>query len=601
MLSKINSPKEIKNLNSRQLDNLAREIREFILENVSQTGGHLASNLGAVELTLALHKFLDCPKDKIVWDVSHQCYTHKILTGRKNKFKKLRQRGGISGFTKRSESKYDCFGAGHASTSISAAMGIAEAAKKQDKDTRTVAVIGDGSLTGGLALEAINQVGYLGTKLIIVLNDNKMSISPNVGALSGYTQRIEKTQIYKNVKKQMRELIENCAAGDEEYLAKLKSFKKALKKVGTPGLIFEKLGINYIGPVDGHNVSALERALKKADKLKGPSLIHARTKKGMGYQIAQDSPDKFHGVSPFEVANGQSLKAKNGRSFSAAFGDKLLKIAKRNKKVVAITAAMPSGTGLADFANQLPSQFFDVGICEEHAVTFAAGLAAEGMKPVVAIYSTFLQRSYDQIIHDVCLQNLPVVFALDRAGLVGEDGPTHHGVFDISFLRHIPNLTVLAPKDNQELEQMLEFSVCHKGPIALRYPRGCGTNFDFSPKSISLGKSEVIQKGSPEAPVIISVGNQLVRALEVAKKQKTKSTIINARFVKLIDPAIFSLIKKASKAIIIEENAKAGGFGSAVLEGLAKRKIQAQVKLMGIEDQFVEHGEVGQLRKEYIK
>ncbi len=606
LLSKIKKPGDLKTFSYLEIKKLAREIREFLLKNVSQTGGHLASNLGIVELTLALHKFLNCPKDKIIWDVGHQCYTHKILTGRKNCFSKLRQAGGISGFPKREESSFDSFGTGHASTSISAAVGIAEALKKQKKNQKTVAVIGDGALTGGIALEAINQIGYLQTKIIIVLNDNKMSIAPNVGALSGYTKRVRKTKTYKTVRNEINHLINSCFLKDKVWTKKLVSLKNNLKKIGASSLFFEKLGINYFGPVDGHSVYQITKSLEKAARVNGPSLVHVCTKKGMGYEIAEKDPDNFHGISPFSVRTGEVLEKKNGISFTQTFGKKLLELARKDKRIIAITAAMTSGTGLADFANELEDQFYDVGICEQHAVTFAAGLAASGLKPVVAIYSTFLQRAYDQIVHDVCLQKLPVVFAIDRAGIVGEDGPTHHGVFDLSFLRHIPNMSIMAPQNNAELKAMLEFALKFKEPIAIRYPRGYPSQKVFpewcrphKKITIGYGKSEQLYRGNQLA--IIFAGNQKDRALEYASKQKVKPTLINARFIKPLDPKIFSEIKRTGKAVIIEENVKSGGFGSAILEGLAKRKIKAEIKTVGIEDSFVEQGETEELKRKYIR
>lgn len=626
MLESIRSPRDLRKLTNAQLDRLAAEIREFLVCHVSQTGGHLASNLGVVELTLALHKYLDCPRDKIIWDVGHQSYVHKIITGRKNGFAKLRQRGGMSGFPRRSESRYDEFGAGHASTSISAAMGIAEAYAKQKKKVRVAAVIGDGAMTGGLALEAINQIGYLQSNVMIVLNDNRMSISENVGALSLYTKRIENTETYQQVRNEINGLLGETR-GDRDRYARLKSLKKALKEVGTPGLLFEKLGINYFGPVDGHSFAELQKAFAFASEAQGPILIHVRTRKGLGYEPAECAADKFHGVSPFSVETGKAVSCSNGVSYSQAFGETMVKLAERNKKIVAITAAMPSGTGLADFANRFPEQFYDVGICEEHAVTFAAGLAASGLRPVVAVYSTFLQRAYDQVIHDVCLQNLPVVFAIDRAGLVGEDGPTHHGVFDLSYLRHIPNLTILAPKDTTELSAMLRYALNQKGPIAIRYPRGCDERnlitqkLDLlrrqsgvrivlkKPRSSICSKAEVLCEPAnlsfsshrQDSVVLVAVGSQVLRSIEYALRKKISATIINARSVKPIDNTVFAAIKKAGKVVVFEDNAKAGGFGSAILEGLAQRKIDADIRLVGIRDAFVEHGDVEHLKRLYIK
>lgn len=600
MLEKVDFPADLKKLSPKQLMVLAKDIRQFLLEKVSESGGHLASNLGVVELTIALHKFLDCPKDSLIWDVGHQSYVHKILTGRKKFFKTLRKKGGLSGFPDPVESKHDLFKTGHASTSISMAMGIAETNQKLGKKNRVVAVIGDGSFTGGLALSAINQIGYLQTKMIIIMNDNRMSIAENVGALSLYTKRIEKTKTYQEVKKNIDRLIVSCSSSDIAYLKNIRKLKKAFKQVGTPGLLFEKLGVHYIGPIDGHSISEVTNALKKAENYPGPVLIHARTIKGMGYFPAEERAEKFHGVSPFILENGDSQKKAQTKSFTDIFGETVLELAKKNPKIIGITAAMPSGTGLNMLANTLPEQFFDVGICEDHAVTFAAGMAKNGFLPVIAIYSTFLQRALDQIIQDVCLQNLPVVFAIDRAGIVGEDGPTHHGVFDISFLRFIPNLILMAPRDGIELAMMLKFAFELKRPVAIRYPRGSAENelmnSDLTP--IVLGKAELIKKGKKK--VIISLGNQMEKALRMAKKSPD-CAVYNARFIKPLDPKIISAIKLADEAIILEENVKAGGFGSAILEEVARKNIKTKIKLIGIEDRFVEHGESKELRKEYLK
>ncbi|MBD3238349.1 MAG: 1-deoxy-D-xylulose-5-phosphate synthase [Candidatus Moranbacteria bacterium] len=617
MLKKIQSPQDLKKLKPQKLKQLAKEIRIFLLNNISQTGGHLASNLGVVELTLALHRFLDCPKDKLIWDVGHQSYVHKIITGRREKFSTLRQIGGLSGFPRPEESIYDAFATGHSSTSISAAIGMAEAFKKQKTIQRVVAVIGDGSLTSGLALEAINQIGYLGSQVIIVLNDNRMSISQNVGALAQYTKRIEKTQIYQRVKNDLNYLLGSCI--EERSYRRLKSLKKAIKRVGTPGLFFEKLGINYLGPVDGHIVTEISQALKKADKLKGPVLIHARTQKGHGYKPAEKSADQYHGVSAFDVTNGCSLpknKKPATENYTQALSDKLLKLAKKNPKIIGITAAMATGTGLGYLANQRPKQFYDVGICESHAVTFAAGLAKAGLRPVVAIYSTFLQRAYDQILHDVCLQKLPVVLTIDRAGLVGEDGPTHHGVFDLSYLLPIPNLTVLAPRSPADLGRMLELAITEiNGPVAIRYPKealrlnpkNCPEIFKKTPKNplVKKFKLELIHQGNQQ--LYIAVGNQLPRVLalieRLRKKRILKSlpTIINPRFLKPLDPEIFQYAKKAKKITVVEENSKIGGFGSFFLNQLTERGLNKKVEIQAIEDKFIEHGEVFKLRQKYIK
>lgn len=604
ILDKVSFSNDLKKMSFRQLGQLAEEIREFLVQKVSCTGGHLASNLGVVEITLALHRFLDLPKDNLVFDVGHQCYSHKILTGRKNGFDRLRMRGGLSGFPDPAESRFDLFKTGHASVSISAAMGLAEVERRRKKPRRTVTVIGDGAFAGGVALEAINQIGYLGTPMIIVLNDNRMSIAQNVGALSEYTKRIEKTEIYQNVRDKMRKVMENCRDKKEECFRNLMLLKKSLKEVGMPGLLFEKLGIHYIGPVDGHSIKDLVQALRTAEskvKKYGPVLIHARTIKGLGYALAEKRAEKFHSVSPFVVKNGNSKKIVEEKSFTEIFGDKMLTLAKKNPKIIGITAAMASGTGLYKLANERPEQFFDVGICEQHAVVFAAGLAKKGLRPVVALYSTFLQRAFDQIIHDVCLQNLPVVFAIDRAGLVGNDGPTHHGVFDLSFLRIIPNLTLMTPRDGTELEMMLEFALKQKGPVAIRYPRR-ETSADDSKRNkrlaIKMGQAELLQKGKTEAIVFSGALEDWARRLAQRKKD---CALWNARFVKPLDERMINSFKRAKQVTIIEENVKAGGMGSAIMESMMRKKIQASVKSIGVRDEFVPHGSVEVLSKEFLK
>jgi len=598
MLEKINHPKDLKSLSPRQLSTLADEIRRFLLSKISKNGGHLASNLGVVELTIALHRYLDSPKDSLIWDVGHQCYVHKILTGRKNLFDNLRTRGGLSGFPDPKESGHDLFKTGHASASISTAMGISETNRRMKKNNKVVAVIGDGSFTGGLALEAINQIGYIQTPMIIVMNDNRMSISENVGALSRYTKRIEKTKTYQELKESIDSLKQACPTDDKEFQGNVRDLKRALKQMGTPGMLFEKLGIHYIGPVDGHSIYEITKALKKTEAFNGPVLIHVRTKKGMGYQFAEEKAEKFHGVSPFILENGNSQNSSK-TTYTDIFGKTILKLARKNPKIIGVTAAMPSGTGLNLLANELPKQFFDVGICEGHATAFAAGMAKNGFRPVVAVYSTFLQRALDQIIHDVCLQKLPVIFAIDRAGLVGEDGPTHHGVFDISYLRIIPGMVVMSPRDGKELEMMLRYATKIKRPVAIRYPRGRAENILENKKRdpIMMGKAELIKKG--KSKTVISIGNQLGRALKLAERQKNCS-IYNARFAKPVDQNLIKVIKKADQAIIIEENVKTGGFASALLEELSGSKVNTKIKILGIGDKFVEHGEVESLRKEFI-
>ena len=596
LLERIDNVRDLKNLRIEQLPQLADEIRQLIIQNVSKTGGHLAPSLGAVDLTVALHYLFDSPHDKIIWDVGHQSYAHKILTGRRKRFHTLRQYKGLSGFPKIAESEHDAYGTGHASTSISAALGFAKARDLRKQDYEVVTVIGDGALTGGNALEAINQTGFLNTRIIIILNDNRMSISPNVGALSEYTHRIEKTETYRNVKETINELIER-GDGLREQLIDLKAY---LKEVGTPGLVFEKLGINYIGPVDGHNIKEILDSFQKAKRLDGPSLIHLRTVKGRGYCFAEQNKPKFHGVSPFNIGNGEDLKCHGTPSFTEIFADTLIHIAEQDDAIVGITAAMPDGTGLSRFMKRFPDRFFDVGIAEQHAVVFAAGLAKQGLKPVCAIYSTFLQRAYDAIVHDVCLQQLPVIFAIDRGGLVGDDGPTHHGCFDLSYLRHIPNLIVMAPKDEDELRHML-FTATRLGkPVAMRYPRGrCFNVKKENLRLLDIGKCEVVKEGG--MLTIVSIGTVFQHALkawEILGKKGIKATLINARFVKPLDHSIVDHISRTGKAIIIEENSVRGGFGSAVLEFCHENNVKADIKLIGISDRFIEQGSQDQLRKD---
>lgn len=595
LLNKINGVEDLKKLRIKELPLLAGEIRQFILNNVSKTGGHLGASLGAVELTVALHYFFNSPKDKIIWDVGHQCYAHKILTGRKNNFSTLRQYKGLGGFPKISESEHDAYGTGHASTSLSAALGFAKARDLKNEDFDVIAVVGDGALTGGNALEALNQAGYLNTRVIIILNDNRMSISKNVGAFSEYTHRIEKTAIYKNVKNTIERLIEE----GNDLRGELVELKSHIKEIGAPGLLFEKLGLNYFGPVDGHKIEEILESFKKAKEYNGPSLIHLRTIKGKGYSFAEHDVSKFHGITPFNINNGEGLKFTKNPSFTNVFADSLIQFAKEDHSIVGITAAMSDGTGLSKFQKYFPDRFFDVGIAEQHAVVFAAGLARQGLKPVCAIYSTFLQRAYDAIIHDVCLQDLPVIFAIDRSGLVGEDGPTHHGCFDLSYLRHIPNLIVMAPKDEEELRHMLFTAIKINKPVAIRFPREDG--FGAVKKKLhvlNIGESEVIKKG--DMLTIVAIGTifqEAFSASEVLDKKGIRTTLINARFVKPLDYRILNHIKRTGKAIIVEENTVKGGFGSAVIELCQENKINAVIKQVGIPDKFIEHGPQDQLRK----
>lgn len=606
LLDNINNPDDLKKLAAESLPALADEIREEIVCGISKTGGHLASSLGAVDLAVALHYVFNTPKDKIVWDVGHQAYAHKILTGRRDAFKTIRQLGGISGFPKISESVYDAFGTGHSSTSISAAMGMVVARDLKEEGYKVIAIIGDGSLTAGLAFEGLNQAGHLKKDIIVVLNDNEMSISQNVGALSSFLSRKITGRLATRLKKEAESFFMSIPRIGGRLVSLAKRAEDSLIALLTPGMLFEGLGFHYIGPIDGHNMDELINTFTDAKELKGPILIHALTKKGKGYLPAEKEPIKFHGIGPFEKDTGNSIKPGNQTPvYTDIFGQTLIELAEKNKRIVAITAAMPEGTGLDEFAKRFPDRFFDVGIAEQHAVTFAAGLAKEGLVPVVAIYSTFLQRAYDEILHDAALQNLPMVLAIDRAGIVGADGPTHHGLFDISYLRHIPNMIIMAPKDEEELRHMLKTAIECKRLVAIRYPRGEGYGvgsgeLGIGSKIISIGKAEVLMKGDDAA--IIAIGSTVYPALDAAKrleKNGVKITVVNARFVKPLDEdVITSIAKNTGMVFTIEENALQGGFGSAVLELLEKNGItDCKVKRIGVPDEFVEHGSQKELRK----
>jgi len=582
---------------------LAADIRREIIETVAKVGGHLAPSLGVVELTLAIHYVFDTPDDKLIWDVGHQCYAHKLLTGRRQHFKTIRQYKGLSGFPKRSESAYDTFDTGHSSTSISAGLGIACAKDILEDHKKVIAVIGDGSMTGGMAFEALNQAGHLGKNLIVILNDNEMSISPNVGALSSFLSRKMTGATMSKLRKEMEQFLKSFSHVGENILQVLKKSETSFKGFFTPGMLFEALEFGYVGPIPGHDLNALIETLRNVNDFgRGPILIHVVTTKGKGYKPAEDRPDDYHGVGPFDLATGKPNAASAGPpSYTAFFGDTLTRIAAQNPKVVAITAAMPAGTGLTNFAKQFPDRFFDVGIAEQHAVTFAAGLATEGIHPVVAIYSTFLQRSLDQVIHDVCLPNLPVTFMLDRAGLVGDDGPTHHGVFDLSFLRMIPNMVVMAPKDENELQHMLHTAILHPGPAAIRYPRGQGTGIqlDAELRQMEIGKGEILQEGNDI--LLLPIGNRIQAALAAAAelaKMGISVAVINPRFVSPLDrDLILAWAAKARRVITIEENVKKGGFGSAVLELLATDHDQpVRVTVLGLPDTFMEQGPQETLR-----
>ena len=594
VLPRIQSPADLRALNDDELAALAAEIRELIIEAVSRNGGHLASNLGTVELTVALHRVFESPVDQIVWDVGHQAYAHKILTGRADRFDTIRRDGGLSGFPKRSESEHDCFGTGHSSTSISAALGIMEAKRRTGRPGDVIAVIGDGAMTAGLAFEGLNHAGHLRKKLIVVLNDNEMSISPNVGALSKYLSRIMTGPLYNRVKKETKQILEGLPRLGEPMLKMAQRAEDTVKGFFAPGMLFEELGFAYVGPVDGHRLDALIEVFEKVRDFDWPTLVHVITRKGKGYEPAEKSPSFFHGVGAFDIETGETIGRKGAPSYSRVFGEALTELAREDERIVAITAAMTEGTGLDTFARAFPRRFYDVGIAEPHAVTFAAGLAAEGLRPVVAVYSTFLQRGYDQIIHDVALQKLPVLFALDRGGVVGEDGPTHHGVFDLSYLRHIPDLIVMSPKDENELRRMLKTGLVVDGPTAVRFPRGRaqGVPVDEEVRPLPVGRAELLREG--EDLLIVAVGQRVPSALEAAERLEAggiRAGVVNARFIKPLDAdLILALASRAGRVLTVEENALQGGFGSAVLELLADAGLsKVRVRRLGIPDRFVEH------------
>lgn len=596
LLSKINSPEDLRPLSIARLYQLAREIRQEIVETVSVNGGHLAANLGVVELTLALHRTFRAPEDKIIWDVGHQCYAHKLITGRREEFRTLRQFRGLSGFPRPQESPYDTFGTGHSSTSISVALGMAVARDLQKKKYAVVAVIGDGAMTAGMAFEALNHAGHIQRDLIVVLNDNEMSIARNVGALSRYLTRLRTDPKYSRGKEEIEQLLRKLPAIGPTVVRIAERLKDSLKYLVMPGMFFEELGFKYLGPVNGHNIPEMIAIFEQARAARGPVLVHVITQKGKGYRPAEEKADKFHGVGPFSVETGQSVTAPSPPTYTDVFGKTLVQLAREDEKIVAITAAMPAGTGLADFARLFPERFFDVGIAEQHAVTMSAGLAAAGMKPVAAIYSTFLQRAYDQIMHDVCLQNLPVTFAIDRGGLVGDDGPTHHGVFDYAYLRSLPNMVVMAPKDENELRHMLKTALEHGGPAAFRYPREKGTGCPLTgePGSLPLGRAEVLRDGTDVA--LVAIGSMVVVASEAAAllaRQGIEAAVINARFVKPLDEdCLLSYASQTRFLVTIEEHVLQGGFGSAVLEALERRgRKDVQIVRLGIGDTFVEHGQ----------
>ena len=605
ILDKIESPADLRGLSLKELNQLATELREEIIATCAANGGHLAPSLGVVELTIALHRVFVSPQDKIVWDVGHQAYAHKLLTGRRERFRTLRTLDGISGFPKRAESPHDAFDAGHASTSISAALGLAVGRDLKHAGNKVIAVIGDGSMTGGLAYEGLNNAGHLNKDLVVILNDNEMSIAENVGALSTLLSRTITSEFVHRFKKDMESFLEGLDGFGKGMLKFAKRAEESMKGFFTPGMLFEAFGFEYIGPIDGHNIELLLETLENVKRFDDAVLIHVLTKKGKGYRPAEEKPSLFHGVGPFDIATGKVLKGKGGAaSYTGVFGEAMKKIAAEDDRVVALTAAMPDGTGLTSFSREFPTRFFDVGIAEQHGVTFAAGMAAEGYRPVFAIYSSFLQRAFDQVFHDVCLQNLPVVFAIDRAGVVGSDGPTHHGVFDLSYLRLLPNMTLMAPKDENELQHMLLTAIEHDGPAALRYPRGSGLGvpLDQTFKSLPLGKAEVMRAGKDG--VILAIGSMVYPACDAANILAVEGTdlaVVNARFIKPLDrELILSLARGMGRIFTVEENALMGGFGSAVLELLEEEGVQGtEVVRFGYPDEFIEQGEQPELRKMY--
>ena len=601
LLDKIEKPNDIKEMEKDELRPLAKEIRQFLVHKISHTGGHLASNLGVVELTMALHLCCNLPEDKIVWDVGHQSYTHKILTGRKDGFEHLRQFGGMSGFPKQSESDCDAFDTGHSSTSISVALGLAKARDLKKQDYKIFAVIGDGALSGGMAYEAMNNAARLKSNLVIVLNDNQMSISKNVGGMSSYLGKIRTNGNYTELKEEVENALSKLPHLGDKLTSRIRGIKDLIKRIFIPGMLFEDMGLTYIGPIDGHNIHQMVTAFQSASKMKEAVIVHVCTHKGKGYRPAEKNPSYFHGVSPFNIKDGSSRhNGETAKTYTDIFSDTILEAAKEREDIVAVSAAMPSGTGLTAMASKYPKRFFDVGIAEEHAVTFAAGMAAGGLKPVVAIYSTFLQRAYDQILHDVCIGKLPVVFAVDRAGLVGSDGETHQGIFDIAYLRSMPNRTVMAPKNAWELRQMMLFALEQNTPTAIRYSRGAAwEGLQDHQQEITLGKAEWICEGQEIA--LLAVGNMVETAMwvrEHLKAEGQKVSVVNMRFVKPIDEEVLQKIKERhSKVVTLEEGVFNGGFGEAVsawYEGTPMRVLN-----IALPDQFIEHGSVTELKKKY--
>ena len=602
ILEHIEGPWDVKKLNTEELKTLAAEIRQFLIEKISVTGGHLASNLGVVELTIALYLAFDLPKDKVIWDVGHQSYTHKILSGRREMFDELRQYGGMSGFPKRKESPYDSFDTGHSSTSISAGLGIAQGRDLLGENYAVISVIGDGALTGGMAYEALNNAAHLKKNFIIVLNDNNMSISENVGGMSKYLSGLRSGTRYNALKRHVSETLLKVPVVGASLVEQISRTKDSIKQLVIPGMLFENMGVTYLGPVDGHDIKAMVKTFREARRMDHAVLVHVLTKKGKGYAPAEKNPSRFHGIDPFDIATGKSLKEKVYPTYTDVFSKEICQLAETEKRLVAVTAAMPDGTGLKAFSKQYPERFFDVGIAEQHAVTSAAGMAAAGLKPVVAVYSSFLQRGFDQVLHDVCIQNLPVVFALDRAGLVGSDGETHQGIFDLSYLSCIPNMSIMAPKNLWELQQELEFAVCHyDGPIAIRYPRGQAYRGlkEFA-QPIEYGKGEMLYEGNRIA--LLAVGSMVSTAQHVREKLKDVGfdcTLANGRFIKPVDYELADRLAAAHELLVVlEENVLQGGYGLQVKAYVQERYPQVKVLNIALPDAYVEHGNVSVLREE---
>ena len=605
ILEKVENPEDLKKLSLKELDVLASEIRELIIQITSKNGGHLASSLGVVELAIAIHYVFDAPHDKIIWDVGHQSYAHKILTGRKERFPTIRKYKGLSGFLNPAESDYDAFITGHASNSISAALGIAEAMRQLGEEHYVIPVVGDGSMTGGLSFEGLNHAGRFKKNFIVILNDNEMSISPNVGALAAYLSKVTTGSRYMKFRKDVESLLKSIPRIGTQVAKRIRKLEEALKSLIVPGIIFEELGFKYVGPIEGHNISYLIETLKNVKDIQSPVLVHVITQKGKGYLYAEENPCTFHGVSPFDIESGNFNKEKILiPSYTQVFGETVLKLAEKDNRVIAVTAAMAEGTGLCLLRDKFPERFYDVGIAEQHGITFAAGMASKGLRPVTAIYSTFLQRAFDQIIHDVCIPNLPVIFAIDRAGIVGADGVTHQGIFDISYLRFMPNLIVMSPKDENELQHMFYTALQMNQPVAIRYPRsiGVGVPMDEEFKTIETGKAEVIKKGKDV--MLLAIGNMVYPTLYASEKLEMygiKATVVNARFIKPLDREIIAGLAAEIKTVItLEENVLQGGFGSAVLELLTEERLAHSVTCrIGIPDEFVEHGSQEELREKY--